>query len=274
MKNKSTWLGLPLLLLLVLALAVPVRAEEAFPLRAKFPGVTPISTDDLAAKYDSATIVDVRSKMEFEVIHVSKALYIPVSTADFLKLLEKKTDKSGKSPLVFYCNGIHCAKSYEAAEQAETAGFKNVFCYDAGVLEWTKRFPDKAAILGKTPAPPGKLISKADFDKRRLAFADFKTRALSQNAVVIDMRDPAQRVKEANLPQSKEVLLPGTRSIPGDRLVELIGKNEFKGKTLLIFDAVGKQVQWLQYYLDEHGYKDYAFLKDGVLSAVEAGAVK
>jgi rhodanese-related sulfurtransferase len=274
MKNLSTWLGLPSLLLLVLALAVPVQAEEVFPLRAKFPGVAPITTDELVAGYESATIVDVRSKMEFDVIHVSKALYIPVSNADFLKQLEKKADKAGTAPLVFYCNGIHCAKSYEAAEQAETAGFKNVYCYDAGIMEWTKRFPDRATLLGKTPAPAGKLIAKADFEKRQLAFADFKTKAQSQNAVIIDMRDPAQRVKEAHLPQSKEVLLPGMRSIPGDRLVELLNKKEFKGKTLLIFDAVGKQVQWLQYYLEENGYNDYYFLKEGVLTAVAAGAVK
>lgn len=274
MKNAHRRFCLPLLLLIVLTLAVPLRAEETFPLRAKFPGVAPITTDELAARYDSATIIDVRSKMEFDVIHVSKALYIPVSTADFLKLLGKKADKAGKVPLVFYCNGIHCAKSYEAAEQAEAAGFKNVYCYDAGILEWTKRFPDKAAILGKTPAPAGKLISKADFEKRKLSFADFKSKAQSPNAVVIDMRDPAQRIKEANLPQSKEVLLGGMRSIPGDRLVELLNKKEFQGKTLLVFDAVGKQVQWLQYYLEENRYTDYAFLKDGVLSAVAAGATK
>lgn len=274
MKKRGIRFGLALASALVLVAPLGASAEEAFPLRAKFRTVKPISTDELAAAYNAATIVDVRSKMEFDVVHLQKALYIPVSNADFLKQLETKTGKNGNGPLVFYCNGIHCAKSYEAAEHAQGAGFKNVFCYDAGVLEWTKRFPDRASLLGKTPAPAAKLITKADFEGRKLVFADFKAKAASKNAVIIDMRDPAQKVKEAALQQSKEVVLTGVRGIPGDRLVELLNMQEFKGKTLLIFDAVGKQVQWLQYYLMENGYNDYYFLKEGVLSAVEAGAVK
>lgn len=274
MKNRFGNIALALLLLLVVAVAVPVRAEEPFPLRAKFPKVATISTEELAAQYDNATIIDVRSKMEFDVVHMKKALYIPYGNADFLQGLAKKADKSGKSPVVFYCNGIHCAKSYEAAEQAQEAGFQKVFSYDAGILEWTKRFPNRSTLLGQTPAPAEKLISKAELDSHKLSFADFKAKAQSKDAVVIDMRDPAQRIKEANLPQSKEVDLPGLRSIPGDRLVALLDKKEFQGKRVLIFDAVGKQVQWLQYYLEKNGYSDYAFLKDGVLSAVEAGATK
>lgn len=274
MKRNVIHLGLALATALVLTLPLSALAEEAFPLRAKYPKVKTISTGDLAARYGAATIVDVRSQMEFDVVHIAKALYIPVSNTDFIKQLEAKADKSGKAPLVFYCNGIHCAKSYDAAEHAQSAGFKNVFCYDAGVLEWTKRYPDMATLLGKNPAPITKLISRTDFEKRKLNFADFKTRALAKDAVIIDMRDPAQRVKEAHLPQSKEVLLPGVRSIPGDRLVALLNKQEFKGKTVLIFDAVGKQVQWLQYYLEDNSYSDYYFLKEGVLGAVEAGAAK
>ena len=54
----------------------------------------------------------------------------------------------------------------------------------------------------------------------------------------------------------------------------LLQKGELKDKTLLITDAVGKQVQWLQYYLDEGGYQNYFFLHKGVLGASEAGGVK
>mgnify|MGYP003502318962 FL=1 len=51
-------------------------------------------------------------------------------------------------------------------------------------------------------------------------------------------------------------------------------KGEFKGNQLLIMDAVGKQVEWIQYYLEAGGYTNYYFLDKGVISAVEAGAVK
>ena len=39
-------------------------------------------------------------------------------------------------------------------------------------------------------------------------------------------------------------------------------------KKLLIFDQVGKQVIWLEYYLIENGYKDYVFLKGGATSVL------
>ena len=50
-------------------------------------------------------------------------------------------------------------------------------------------------------------------------------------------------------------------------MVELINKGEFKEKQLLILDAVGKQVEWLQYYLEGKGYTNYLFLDKGMLSA-------
>ena len=50
-------------------------------------------------------------------------------------------------------------------------------------------------------------------------------------------------------------------------MVDLINKGEFKDKQLLILDAVGKQVEWLQYHLEAKGYSNYLFLEKGVLSA-------
>jgi hypothetical protein len=52
----------------------------------------------------------------------------------------------------------------------------------------------------------------------------------------------------------------------------LLQAGQFKDRRLLIADAVGKQVQWLQFYLEEHGYRDYFFLRNGLLGAAEAGA--
>jgi hypothetical protein len=34
-------------------------------------------------------------------------------------------------------------------------------------------------------------------------------------------------------------------------------------KTLLVYDGVGKQVEWLMYYLEDSGLSRYAFMKGG-----------
>lgn len=256
-----------LVLLFVIPIAAVSVAEEGYPLRQKFPQVKYMTTDALNKNYQKVIIVDVRSKIEFDVIHVNKAVHEPITTMLFVKNLEKIRDKSGAAPIAFYCNGHTCAKSYEAAEAAMKAGFQNVFAYDAGIQDWANAYPDKTTLMGKTPAPVGMLISKEMFEKRTISFADFKKRAASPDAMLIDAREPFQR-KE--IPQ-----LPGTlRNVPSDRLVEMIKKGEFKGNQLLIFDAVGKQVEWIQYYLEAGGYTNYYFLKKGVLSAIEAGEVK
>jgi hypothetical protein len=43
----------------------------------------------------------------------------------------------------------------------------------------------------------------------------------------------------------------------------LIEQAKLQRKTLLIYDAVGKQVMWLQYYLVRGGARDYFFMQGG-----------
>lgn len=266
-------LKFPLAITIVLLLVSSAFAAE-FPLREKYPDVQPITLEDLNASYDSTIIVDVRSKEEFDVVHVKKAEHVQVTKGSFLADLEKLRGKNDATNIAFYCNGHTCAKSYKAADAATGAGFKNIYCFDAGIFEWASAYPEKSTLLGKSPVDPAKLIGKDALNAKKIEWADFAAKAAESNAMVVDIRDPFQRAKDASLAQNKNVNLKGVRNIPMDRLTKLLAKGEFKNKQLLIFDAVGKQVSWLQYYLEEGGYTDYAFLAKGVLSAAEAGAVK
>jgi rhodanese-related sulfurtransferase len=245
-----------------------------FPLREKYPDVQPIALEDLNASYDSTIIVDVRSKEEFDVVHIKKAKHVQVTKGSFLADLEKIRAKNDAANIAFYCNGHTCAKSYKAAEKANSAGFQNIYCFDAGIFEWASSYPEKSALLGNSPVDPAKLISKDALNAKKVDWPEFAAKAGESNAMIIDIRDPFQRAKDASLDQNKNVSLKGVRNIPLDRLTKLLSKGEFKNKQLLIFDAVGKQVRWLQYYLEEGGYTNYTFLAKGVLSAAEAGAVK
>ncbi len=258
----------------LMLVAVSVAAAEDFPLRAKYPQTKPISTEELAASYERAIVVDVRSDIEYDVAHINKARHISIALSNFVNELEKVRSKDGAEPMAFYCNGYHCAKSYKAAVAATDAGFGNVFVYDAGIYDWINAHPEKATLMGKTPAAREKLISEEAFNRRKLAYAEFEKRAAAPNTLVIDIREPFQRAKDPQLPQNRQLKLPNMRNIPSDRLVPLLRAKEFKGQHLLITDAVGKQVQWLQYYLEEEGYTDYYFLDNGALGAAEATGAK
>ena len=104
--------------------------------------------------------------------------------------------------------------------------------------------------MGETPARAGRIISSGEFDERLLDFEGFAKAAGHKNAVVIDIRDPFQR---ALIPR-----IPGVRNIPLDPLLDLVVSRIWTEKHLLFFDAVGKQVRWLQYFLESYGYFDYA----------------
>ena len=72
-RNLSAFLALTILLPLT------TTADDKFPLRAKYSDIPLISTEELAAAYDSIAIIDVRSTFEFDVIHVGKAKHISIS---------------------------------------------------------------------------------------------------------------------------------------------------------------------------------------------------
>lgn len=254
--KKNFFLGLAMVVACTAIFAAKAPAADDFPLRAKFPDMKTISTEDLAKGYDSTIIVDVRSTVEFDVARINSAKHVSISKASFVADLEKVRAKTDAKPMAFYCNGHKCAKSYEAYGKAAEAGFANLLVYDGGIFDWMTAHPDKATLMGVTPAPADKIIPEADLKKRMIPMADFKAKAAEANAMAIDIRDPAQRKvipDVANL-----------RSMPLDQLIEQLKKKQFADKNLLILDAVGKQIEWLQYHLEANGYVNYSFLANGV----------
>ena len=119
-------------------------------------------------------------------------------------------------------------------------------------------------LLGKPVVDPEKqLIPKSEFKKKALPFEEFKTKAGGANAMVVDVRDNIQRT--AKVPG-----LEKARTIPLDRFIpNVIERKLDQDKTLVIFDQVGKQVRWLEYYLVENGYKDYYFLAGGATAVLK-----
>ena len=229
--------------------------EKGFPYREKYSDVEILSTEQLRKSYQNVIIVDVRSRFEFDVVHINKAVNIPLASAKFTTLLENLRGKNESIPLVFYCNGHTCTKSYKAAQEAIAAGFERVFAYDSGIFDWLRANRDYTTLLNASPAPLDKLVSNHYFQSRLLDFDKFKKKAVEKNAVVIDIRDELQRATNLAL---------STKELPLDQLLIKLNSGQYKDKQLLIFDAVGKQVRWLQYVLKDNGYENYYFLRDGI----------
>jgi rhodanese-related sulfurtransferase len=252
---------LPLLLLTLAPLGLLAAADDAFPLRSTYQQENPISTEELLQVYDNAIIVDVRADLEHRVLCVQKAVHLPLAdiTEAALTALRPKQDPR---PLVFYCNGITCEKSYKATALAIGFGFANCRVYDAGVLTWAKAHPEKALFFGQPITAQDlaqTIISSDEFKTKCVKTADFLSHAQLAGALVIDVRSPADR---ASFP----IALPGILLSPLDDLDKLILAKDpgLSGKTLYILDNVGKEVTWLQYELEHEGISSYWFLAGGV----------
>lgn len=233
------------------------NSDPQFPGRDLYREVPTYSLNDVFQKLDSIVIVDARSQYEFDTLHIKGATNMSLSDKDFDKkiaALRATTDK----PIVFYCNGVTCHKSYQAVRRAIYLKIENTFAYDAGIFAWAKAHPEKSVLLGNSPIRQSDIIDKDTFNAHLLSPKEFGSQ-VEHSSLVLDVRDRFQR--------------DGIGFFPGvERRVSLdqadkinkslkIAKND--KRPLLIYDEAGSQVQWLQYRLVNAGVTNYYFMQGG-----------
>jgi rhodanese-related sulfurtransferase len=249
---------------LTTAHASEVKVETAeFEGRTLYPAVKWIALEDLYATRGNVTIVDVRSNYEFATLRIKDAINIPLAGQDFPAEV-KQLRASTTNPIVFYCNGRTCMKSYEAVTKAHAAGVQNVVAYDAGVFDWAKKYPEDAVLLGSSPINPARLLSKEKLAQHSLGATEFENR-IGSDTIVLDVRDMFQQEATTLFPMVQ-------RSVPLDNsaMKRYVDQAKKDSKTLLIYDAAGHQVQWLQYFLEAENVKSYFFLKGGARAYYDA----
>jgi len=248
-------------LVLLVSFAMPAgAANKDFPGREVFVNSNPIELVELVGAFDDVLIVDSRSRFEYETLHILGAEHVSFGDQAFVeKVRELRKANPGKS-MVFYCNGRTCYKSYKAADRARAAGIEDVRVFDAGVFEWVRAYPEKGVLLGESPVDPEDLITGAQLDRHMIAPAEFARRVSRGSPLVLDIRGKRQRdgvglfmFKEENISMDDVAKLEG-----------FLGKAKASGRPLLVYDMAGKHVRWFQYYLEDLGLDNYAFMKGGV----------
>lgn len=230
-------------------------ANEEYPYRVRYPDVSILTTEELGKRINEVLVIDVRSKYEFDTLHVKDAVNVPLTTGFGEKMVQLR-EKHNK-PFVFYCNGKTCHKSYDAVLLAAKARLDNLYAYDAGIFDWAKAQPEKTALLGRSPIIPANLIDEKSFKARLIEPKDFAAR-VGDKSMVLDVRDRVQRDTALFPFKEQRAQLDELKKI--DAVIE---DTKAQKKTLLVYDQTGKQVQWFQYYLESKGVKDYYFMKGG-----------
>lgn len=241
------------------SLAFAAANNPEFPGRALYPSVSIIDIDELNKRISDVVIVDVRSSYEYDTLRIKGAINIPLSSATYVSRMRKLRNTDPR-PIVVYCNGKTCMKSYKAALKCEINKIDNVHSYDAGIMDWARKYPNDAELLGKSPVQLSMLITKKEFTAHLLSPTAYGDKVANTSAIVLDVRDRFQR-EGLSLFVGRE-----RRAYLDDKkkLDSYILKAKRERKTLLVHDAAGKQVRWLQYYLKDKGLKSYYFMSGGV----------
>ena len=255
---------LHLLFLTILGLSVCITTANAntdgFPGRKEFPKVPVYELSELKDKIDQVVVVDTRSKYEYDTLKIKGSVHIPVAAKTFEQQVQALSAKTNK-PIVFYCNGRTCFKSYLAVKKSQAVNVTNTFAYDAGIFEWVKSQPNKSELLGKSPVKAQHLIDAKIYQARLLNPDQFSEKILStgRESMVLDVRDMYQRAGVGFFPGKEYWVSLDDKK----KLAKYLAKAKEKNKTLFIYDEVGKQVRWLQYALEDMGIKNYYFMEKG-----------
>jgi rhodanese-related sulfurtransferase len=131
----------------VLAGASPAHAQAPSAQAARMPAVQVVTGEQLRAFMDAKkkmVVVDTRTPDEFAQARIVGSVNVP---AGFVRALSNRLPKDRGTLLVFYCRGMGCTLSQEAASEAAGLGYTNLAIYQAGIPDWLlKRYPVETGV--------------------------------------------------------------------------------------------------------------------------------
>ncbi|WP_245555234.1 rhodanese-like domain-containing protein [Hahella ganghwensis] len=247
--------------LAVLVLAQSAQAEE-FPGRRQYPAVEYIELHDFYYKLrrDEIVAVDVRTDYEYKTLHIKGAVNISLTSDNFIEDMKILQGIHKGKKIALYCNGKTCLKSYKAATKCRKYNLEDIIVYDAGVFDFAKSYPNDTNLFGELLGDHQRLISKDKLLAHSISIPEFEDKILKTNGIVLDVRDKQQR-------DGISIFYMRERRASLDRpdlLDRYIKQAKDKGVPLLIYDQAGKQVRWLQYYLEKKQVPSYYFMAGGI----------
>jgi len=143
--NKRSHLKFLSILLLTAGLTGPALAVDN---PATLAGTKLVNAAEAKKLIDSGTpAIDTRVAAEYAEKTIKGAKNVPYkeksakdvsfdASQDQFDLSKLPTDKA--APMVFFCNGPECWKSYKASVVAMKAGYNHIYWFRGGMPEWSK----------------------------------------------------------------------------------------------------------------------------------------
>lgn len=195
-------------LTLLLGLSAPLQAAGD-----EFKAITTEGLKELLDGKKDFTLVDARTKEEYQEAHIGKAVNIQEKNFDELAAL-LPADRNAL--LVFYCNGVKCGKSRKVAAKAQDAGYTNILIYIDGFPVWEEKgmpiiagpeYGKKVETTKLSPADIQKIISD---QKHEYVIVDVRGESeFAEGHIPTAINIPAETfsAKSGVLPKDKKIVV-------------------------------------------------------------------
>lgn len=131
------------ILALLLVLVQPPAYAEKLMAPAQIPGVTRVDAEEVVSlllERSRLVLIDSRKEEEYAKGHIENAINLLDSAMTPEALARHVMNRD--TPILFYCNGERCLRSSNAASLAKQWGYRNLFWFRGGWVEWRrKRLP-------------------------------------------------------------------------------------------------------------------------------------
>ena len=126
--------------ILLLLLLFPILAGARTLAPESIEGVKIVTAEqliELLLNSSEIVLIDTRLEEEFKMGHIEGAINILDTIINEEDLAIRAEDTN--SPIAFYCNGIRCLRSSNAARKAVDWGYQNIYWFRGGWTEWKEK---------------------------------------------------------------------------------------------------------------------------------------
>ena len=96
--------------------------------------VTAEEAIELIGSMDDLVVIDARKVSDHEKGWIEGSISLPNTETTPESLAKAAPSKS--APLLIYCNGVKCGRSYESAQKAMEYGYSKIYWFRGGMEEW------------------------------------------------------------------------------------------------------------------------------------------
>lgn len=243
--------------------------ENLYPNRKFYPQLTYISTEQMAdaVRLNQYNVIDARPKLGYQTLHIKKAYNFSAKDKQFNKKIIDITH-TNKKPIVFYCGGLACLKSYKASLKAikllrSQNITQDILTYDSGISAFAYANPELVLKHGQKVSIENPLLDMKKLKKHAksaMAFTQLINNDKNKNYAILDVREAQQRMlrKLFIFKQEKKITV-----FEPEKLIAYFNKLKQSGQTLMVYGSVEKQIESLYPLIITAGIMRWFYLEGG-----------